>query len=54
MRNMNGRMRRMAYKEQQRVAELEAKETERDAAKTPKERSEAEPQDADDKADPAP
>jgi flagellar biosynthesis/type III secretory pathway M-ring protein FliF/YscJ len=54
MRNMNGRMRRMAYKEQQRVAELEAKEAERDAAKTPKERPEAEPQDADDKADPAP
>jgi hypothetical protein len=26
MRNMNGRMRRMAYKEQQRVAELEARE----------------------------
>jgi flagellar biosynthesis/type III secretory pathway M-ring protein FliF/YscJ len=54
MRNMNGRMRRMAYKEQQRVAELEAKEAERDAATTPKERSQAEPQDADDKADPAP
>ena len=54
MRNMNGRMRRMAYKEQQRVAELEAKEAQRDAAATPKERSEAEPQDADDKADPAP
>ena len=26
MRNMNGRMRRMAYKEQQRVADMEAKE----------------------------
>jgi hypothetical protein len=26
MRNMNGRMRRMAYREQQRVAELEARE----------------------------
>jgi flagellar biosynthesis/type III secretory pathway M-ring protein FliF/YscJ len=26
MRNMNGRMRRMAYKEQQRVADLEARE----------------------------
>ncbi len=26
MRNMNGRMRRMAYREQQRVAELEAQE----------------------------
>ena len=28
MRNMNGRMRRMAYREQQRVAELEAREAE--------------------------
>jgi hypothetical protein len=27
MRNMNGRMRRMAYREQQRVAELEARDT---------------------------
>ena len=26
MRNMNGRMRRMAYREQQRVAELEARD----------------------------
>jgi hypothetical protein len=36
MRNMNGRMRRMAYKEQQRVAELEARDAEREAAKQPK------------------
>ena len=50
MRNMNGRMRRMAYKEQQRVAELEAKEAERT---TPPD-AEQPPQDADDKADPAP
>jgi predicted lipid-binding transport protein (Tim44 family) len=69
MRNMNGRMRRMAYKEQQRVAELEAKDAERDAAKqakkappsastddpqaTPQGTSQATAQDAD-KADPAP
>jgi cytidylate kinase len=54
MRNMNGRMRRMAYREQQRVAELEAKQAERKAAKTPEKRTEAPPQDTDDKADPAP
>ena len=42
MRNMNGRMRRMAYKEQQRVADLEAREAEPEPA-----------QDAD-RADPAP
>ena len=36
MRNMNGRMRRMAYKEQQRVAELEAREAEREAADGPR------------------
>jgi hypothetical protein len=35
MRNMNGRMRRMAYREQQRVAELEAREArEQDQAPT--------------------
>ena len=33
MRNMNGRMRRMAYKEQQRVADMEAEEAQREAAK---------------------
>jgi hypothetical protein len=32
MRNMNGRMRRMAYREQQRIAELEARDAEREAA----------------------
>ena len=32
MRNLNARMRRMAYKEQQRVAELEVREAEREAA----------------------
>ena len=47
MRNMNGRMRRMAYKEQQRVAELEAREAEKEKPKDP-------PQDEDDKTDPAP
>ena len=51
MRNMNGRMRRMAYKEQQRVAELEAKDAEREAArqskKTPKD-----PPPADSQVDP--
>jgi hypothetical protein len=65
MRNMNGRMRRMAYKEQQRVADLEAREAEREAAERP-ERPQDEPvvepvvepepepaQDAD-RADPAP
>ena len=49
MRNMNGRMRRMAYKEQQRVAELEAREAER--TKPPE--NQQPPQD-DDSADPAP
>ena len=62
MRNMNGRMRRMAYKEQQRVAELEAREAEREAATGAKpsepDQREDQPeperaQDAD-RADPAP
>ena len=58
MRNMNGRMRRMAYKEQQRVADLEAKDAEREAAKQAKKprkagTDEPEAQDADN-ADPAP
>ena len=64
MRNLNSRMRRMAYKEQQRVAELEAREAEREAATgaTPADQDQptAPPtppaptaQDAD-KADPAP
>jgi flagellar biosynthesis/type III secretory pathway M-ring protein FliF/YscJ len=69
MRNMNGRMRRMAYKEQQRVADLEAREEAREQAKkeargagtaerTGTERPQDQPasqpaQDAD-KADPAP
>ena len=58
-RNLNGRMRRMAYKEQQRVAELEAREAEREAGATPADQDQpmAPPtppaQDAD-KADPAP
>ena len=51
----------MAYKEQQRVIELEAKQAEREAAKppkgtpksTPKDTPSVEPQDVD-KADPAP
>ena len=34
MRNMNGRMRRMAYREQQRVADLEAAEAQRAASAT--------------------
>ena len=58
MRNLNGRMRRMAYKEQQRVAELEAREAERDAATDAEPAEQDQPtappaQDAD-KADPAP
>jgi flagellar biosynthesis/type III secretory pathway M-ring protein FliF/YscJ len=59
MRNLNSRMRRMAYKEQQRVAELEAREAEREAGATPADQDQptAPPtlpaQDAD-KADPAP
>jgi hypothetical protein len=69
MRNMNGRMRRMAYREQQRVADLEAREEAREQAKkeargagtaerTGTERPQDQPasqpaQDAD-KADPAP
>jgi flagellar biosynthesis/type III secretory pathway M-ring protein FliF/YscJ len=58
MRNMNGRMRRMAYKEQQRVADMEAKEAERGAAEGGKKRtradSEGEPPQEADRADPAP
>ena len=61
MRNLNSRMRRMAYKEQQRVAELEVREAEREVATgaTPADQDQwtAPPtlpaQDAD-KADPAP
>jgi len=56
MRNMNSRMRRMAYKEQQRVAEIEAREAERDGRKEakPPEPAELPPQETDDSADPAP
>ena len=64
MRNMNGRMRRMAYREQQRVAELEARDAERQAASQdrstdrptdrPTDLRDEPAQDADDKADPAP
>ena len=58
MRNLNGRMRRMAYKEQQRVAELEAREAEREAATgaTPADQDQATapPAQYGDKADPAP
>ena len=58
MRNMNGRMRRMAYKEQQRVAEMEAEEAQRDAANGGKKPrrvdSEGEPPQEADRADPAP
>ena len=58
MRNLNARMRRMAYKEQQRVAELEAREAEREAATGAKPPAQDQPtsepaQDAD-KADPTP
>ena len=35
MRNMNGRMRRMAYTERERVARLEAREAELEARRTP-------------------
>ncbi len=35
MRNMNGRMRRMAYREQQRVADLEAAEAQKAASAAP-------------------
>jgi hypothetical protein len=57
MRNMNGRMRRMAYKEQQRVADMEAEEAQREAAKGEKPTrpgSEGEPPQEADRADPAP
>ena len=56
MRNLNSRMRRMAYKEQQRVAEMEAREAEREAGATPADQDQPPAptaQDAD-KADPAP
>jgi hypothetical protein len=53
MRNMNGRMRRMAYKEQQRVAEMESREAERENQRAPKPAPEDPPQE-DDRADPAP
>ena len=57
MRNMNGRMRRMAYKEQQRVADMEAEEAHREAAKGEKPTrpgSEGEPPQEADRADPEP
>ena len=59
MRNLNGRMRRMAYKEQQRVAELEAREAEREAATDGKPADQDQPKKAEpgqdaDRADPAP
>lgn len=56
MRNMNGRMRRMAYKEQQRVAEMEAREAERDGRQDTKPEEPVDPprHEADDSADPAP
>jgi flagellar biosynthesis/type III secretory pathway M-ring protein FliF/YscJ len=64
MRNMNGRMRRMAYKEQQRVADLEAKEAEeadevdggaeREGAERGKDRPTSGPAQDADKADPTP
>ena len=58
MRNMNGRMRRMAYKEQQRVAEMEAREADREAAKggdrPNRTGPEGEPPQEADRADPAP
>ena len=61
MRNLNSRMGRMAYKEQQRVAALEAREAEREAATGAKPADQDQPtapptlpaQDVD-KADPAP
>lgn len=61
MRNMNGRMRRMAYKEQQRVAELEAREAAQAAEREPErkakrkaKRPEGQPPQAPDSAEPAP
>ena len=58
MRNMNSRMRRMAYKEQQRVADVEAKEARREAAtggdQPMRPGSEGEPPQEADRADPAP
>ena len=55
MRNLNGRMRRMAYKEQQRVAELEAQQAERDRPQAGRKNAseDGRPQDPD-SADPAP
>lgn len=40
MRNMNGRMRRMAYREQQRVAEVEARQTQGPPVKRNRKRAE--------------
>ncbi|MDQ2797064.1 MAG: hypothetical protein M3Y06_07860 [Actinomycetota bacterium] len=40
MRNMNGRMRRMAYHEQQRVAEIEARQTQDPPVKRKRKRAE--------------
>lgn len=56
MRNMNSRMRRMAYKEQQRVADIEARGAEREGLKQakPQEPADPRPQETDDSADPAP
>ena len=58
MRNLNGRMRRMAYKEQQRVAELEAEQSRHDEAERRDSARTRAPRDAPaqdpDRADPAP
>jgi hypothetical protein len=50
---MNGRMRRMAYKEQQRVAEIESRDAERENQRGQKPAPDDPPQE-DDRADPAP
>jgi cytidylate kinase len=47
MRNMNGRMRRMAYREQQRIAELEARDAEREAAQGQRKQTRSERRSAD-------
>jgi len=54
MRNLNGRMRRMAYKEQQRVAELEAQQAARDQPAGPKATPEGLSAQDPDRDDPAP
>ena len=54
MRNMNTRMRRIAYREQERVARLEAEQDAQAGATSAREKPSGEGERQDDPADPAP